>query len=257
MPRAPASRASRRRSPSSASCRTCRRRSSSSACSWTRRASVAHLSHSNCVQVFDIGVGDNTYFIVMEYVDGADLKAVIEHRKQARLGRFRWRRRCLICVQDLRRACPTPTSSTTARATSSASCTATCPRPTCSSPGTARSRSWTSVWPRPTASSSRASPASSRASSATCRPKRRRAQGVDHRTDIFAVGIILWEMLAESPTVPGDTDLETVRQVQSAASRPCDSSTHGSLRSSTRCWPRHSPRDPDRATRRRESSGRT
>src|SRR5207244_13632765 len=38
----------------------------------------AHLSHSNCVQVFDIGVGDNTYFIVMEYVDGADLKAVIE-----------------------------------------------------------------------------------------------------------------------------------------------------------------------------------
>src|SRR6202042_3957200 len=42
----------------------------------------AHLSHSNCVQVFDIGVGDNAYFIVMEYVDGADLKAVIEYRKK-------------------------------------------------------------------------------------------------------------------------------------------------------------------------------
>ena len=42
----------------------------------------AHLSHSNCVQVFDIGVGDNTYFIVMEFVDGADLKTVIEHRRQ-------------------------------------------------------------------------------------------------------------------------------------------------------------------------------
>src|SRR5919206_2169319 len=41
----------------------------------------AHLSHSNCVQVFDIGVGDNTYFIVLEFVDGSDLKAVIEHRK--------------------------------------------------------------------------------------------------------------------------------------------------------------------------------
>ena len=41
----------------------------------------AHLSHSNCVQVFDIGVGDNTYFIVMEYVDGSDLKAIIEHRR--------------------------------------------------------------------------------------------------------------------------------------------------------------------------------
>src|SRR6059036_2655748 len=38
----------------------------------------AHLSHSNCVQVFDIGVGDNAFFIVMEYVDGADLKAIAE-----------------------------------------------------------------------------------------------------------------------------------------------------------------------------------
>src|SRR5215813_11552330 len=42
----------------------------------------AHLSHSNCVQVFDIGVGDNTYFIVMEFVDGADLKAIIEVLKK-------------------------------------------------------------------------------------------------------------------------------------------------------------------------------
>src|SRR5262245_23280 len=41
----------------------------------------AQLSHSNCVQVFDIGVGDNAYFIVMEYVDGSDLKAVIDYLK--------------------------------------------------------------------------------------------------------------------------------------------------------------------------------
>src|SRR6266581_2402536 len=42
----------------------------------------AQLSHSNCVQVFDIGVGDNAYFIVMEYVDGANLKAVAEVMKK-------------------------------------------------------------------------------------------------------------------------------------------------------------------------------
>src|SRR5579863_3543868 len=43
----------------------------------------AHLSHSNVAQVF--GVGDNAYFIVMEYVDGADLKAVIDSiRKSGR-----------------------------------------------------------------------------------------------------------------------------------------------------------------------------
>ena len=44
----------------------------------------AHLSHSNCVQVFDIGVGDSAYFIVMEYVDGADLKAIVEHLAERR-----------------------------------------------------------------------------------------------------------------------------------------------------------------------------
>src|SRR6188768_2873122 len=42
----------------------------------------AHLSHSNVVSVFDIGVGDGTYFIVMEFVDGADLKHVIDHTKK-------------------------------------------------------------------------------------------------------------------------------------------------------------------------------
>src|SRR5712672_2332290 len=36
----------------------------------------AQLSHSNCVQVFDIGVGDDAYFIVMEFVDGANLKSI-------------------------------------------------------------------------------------------------------------------------------------------------------------------------------------
>ena len=42
----------------------------------------AQLSHSNCVQVFDIGVGDNAFFIVMEYVDGANLKGIAESVKK-------------------------------------------------------------------------------------------------------------------------------------------------------------------------------
>src|SRR4051794_11813751 len=43
---------------------------------------TAQLTHSNCVQVFDIGVGDNAYFIVMEYVDGANLKSIAESLKK-------------------------------------------------------------------------------------------------------------------------------------------------------------------------------
>src|SRR6187397_3318759 len=43
------------------------------------------LQHANIVQVFDIGHADDTYFIVMEYVDGVDLKALLEWRR--RIGR--------------------------------------------------------------------------------------------------------------------------------------------------------------------------
>src|SRR5574338_109883 len=37
-----------------------------------------HLQHANVVGVFDIGMADTAYFIVMEYVDGANLKTVLE-----------------------------------------------------------------------------------------------------------------------------------------------------------------------------------
>src|SRR6201994_529936 len=38
------------------------------------------LQHANIVQVFDIGHSEDTYFIVMEYVDGVDLKGLIDWR---------------------------------------------------------------------------------------------------------------------------------------------------------------------------------
>ncbi|MDH3728994.1 MAG: serine/threonine protein kinase, partial [Myxococcales bacterium] len=38
----------------------------------------ARLSHANIVSVFDIGSADNSYFIVMEFVDGTNLKKIME-----------------------------------------------------------------------------------------------------------------------------------------------------------------------------------
>src|SRR5262245_65011445 len=40
------------------------------------------LQHANIVQVFDIGHSEDTYFIVMEFVDGVDLKGIIEWRRK-------------------------------------------------------------------------------------------------------------------------------------------------------------------------------
>src|SRR5688572_33091334 len=41
-----------------------------------------HLQHANIVHVFDIGIADTSYFIVMEFVDGVNLKALVEHAKR-------------------------------------------------------------------------------------------------------------------------------------------------------------------------------
>src|ERR1700704_5289212 len=37
-----------------------------------------HLQHANIVGVFDIGMAETAYFIVMEFVDGANLKGILE-----------------------------------------------------------------------------------------------------------------------------------------------------------------------------------
>ena len=40
------------------------------------------LNHANVVQTFDIGMSENSYFIVMEFVDGSNLKSVLETAKE-------------------------------------------------------------------------------------------------------------------------------------------------------------------------------
>src|SRR5574341_1192095 len=45
------------------------------------RLSLA-LVHANIVQVFDVGRADETYFIVMEHVDGLNLRSILESIKR-------------------------------------------------------------------------------------------------------------------------------------------------------------------------------
>ncbi len=42
------------------------------------------LEHANIVHVFDLGKADATYFIVMEYIDGTNLKKIIESHRRGR-----------------------------------------------------------------------------------------------------------------------------------------------------------------------------
>ena len=60
----------------------------------------------------------------------------------------------------------------------------------------------------------------SRARSATCRPRRRAARRSTSRADIFAVGILLYEMLTGKRLFYGETDYQTVELVRNAKIPP-------------------------------------
>ncbi len=174
----------------------------------------AHLSHSNCVQVFDIGVGDNTYFIVMEYVDGSDLKGLIEYRRKVNQP-FPIEEACLICVRIceglayahelvdgkgeslhiVHRDMSPPNVLITRHG-----------EVKIVDFGLAKANSQLE----------HSEPGIIKGKFSYLSPEAAKGGTVDARTDIFAVGIILWELLAGRRLFMGESDLETVRMVQSA-----------------------------------------
>jgi eukaryotic-like serine/threonine-protein kinase len=174
----------------------------------------AHLSHSNCVQVFDIGVGDNTYFIVMEYVDGSDLKGVIEFRRKHNLP-FPVEEACLICV----RICEGLAYAH--ELTDSKGDSLHIVHRDMSPPNVLITRFGEVKivdfgLAKANSQLERSEPGIIKGKFSYLSPEAAKGGTVDARTDIFAVGIILWELLAGRRLFLGDSDLETVRMVQSA-----------------------------------------
>lgn len=178
----------------------------------------AQLSHSNCVQVFDIGVGDNTYFIVMEYVDGADLKAIIESQRQS-TRQMPAEVACLICVRiceglayahELMDAEGHPMNIVHRDMSPPNVLVTRFGEVKIVDFGLAKANSQLE----------RSEPGIIKGKFSYLSPEAALGQPIDQRTDIFAVGIILWELLSGRRLFLGETDLETVRQVQKAEIPP-------------------------------------
>ncbi len=174
----------------------------------------AHLGHSNCVQVFDIGQGDDTYFIVMEMVDGADLKGVIQYMRQ--IGRlFPTEEACLICV----RICEGLTYAHELQDDKGVPLNIvhrdmSPPNVLMTRHGEVKIADFGLA--KANSQLEESQPGIIKGKFGYLSPEAAQGHPVDHRTDIFAVGIILWEMLAGRRLFQGETDLDTVRQVQRA-----------------------------------------
>lgn len=174
----------------------------------------AYLGHSNCVQVFDIGKGDNAYFIVMEFVDGADLKALIEHMKAIGAS-FPVEEACLICVRVCEGlAYAHELTDDHGRALHIVHRDMSPPNVLLTRHGEVKIADFGLA--KANSQLEQSQPGIIKGKFGYLSPEAALGRDVDHRTDLFAIGIMLWELLAGRRLFQGKTDLETVRQVQRA-----------------------------------------
>jgi eukaryotic-like serine/threonine-protein kinase len=174
------------------------------------------LQHANIVQVFDISkTPDNAYFLVMEFVDGCNLKAIIERQKQKN-------RRVEIahviyimmeCCKALQYAHSLENPETNEplgivhRDISP-------PNILLSKNGEIKLVDFGLAKANSQIEST--DPGVVKGKFSYLSPEAASGLPVDHRADIFACGILLWELLAGRRLFFGDTDYQTVELVRQA-----------------------------------------
>ena len=173
-----------------------------------------HLNHTNCVHVFDLGIADGTYFIVMEFVNGTNLKKMIEfmHRRKRQM---RIEQAVFIAIEvckglthahekrdqdgnplDIVHRDISPPNVLISKAGEIK----------ITDFGLAKAKSQAEV----------TDPGVVKGKFGYLSPEAAHGKDVDVRTDIFAVGILLWEMLAGRRLFLGESDFETLQQVKKA-----------------------------------------
>jgi serine/threonine-protein kinase len=175
-----------------------------------------NLQHANVVQVFDISrAADGTYFLVMEFVDGLDLKALIEHQV-ARGRRLDVAQVIYIineCCKGLNYA-HTLEHRETGEPLHIVHRDVSPPNIMVSRNGEvkvvdfglAKAMSQVEI----------TDPGVVKGKFAYLSPEAALGQTVDARTDVFALGILLWEMFTGRRLFHADTPYQTVEQVRAA-----------------------------------------
>ena len=177
------------------------------------------LQHANIVQVFDIGHADDTYFIVMEFVDGVDLKAIMEWRR--RIGRrltigqtiYLIMEVCkgLAYAHDLVHPETGERLSIVHRDVSPANVLI-------SRNGEVKLADFGLA--KAASQLESTDPGVVKGKMSYLSPEAARGENVDHRADIFAVGILLYEALTSKRLFYGESDYQTVEMVRNAKIPP-------------------------------------
>ncbi|HEX7837448.1 MAG TPA: serine/threonine-protein kinase [Kofleriaceae bacterium] len=174
------------------------------------------LQHANIVQVFDISkTPDNAYFLVMEYVDGCNLKGLIERQKQKSkridIGHSVYlMSECCKALQYAHFLEHPETNEPLGIVHRDISP----PNILLSKNGEIKLQDFGLAKANSQIEST--DPGVVKGKFSYLSPEAASGLDVDHRADVFAVGIILWELFTGKRLFYGDTDYQTVELVRQA-----------------------------------------
>ncbi len=174
----------------------------------------AKLNHANIVTVFDIGAADNTYFIVMEFVDGCNLKKIIEVlRRQGRS--FPAKEAIYLCMEACRGlSYAHELTDDEGEPLNLVHRDVSPPNILISRRGEIKVTDFGLA--KATTQLEKTDPGVVKGKFSYLAPEAALGDPVDARADVFALGIVLWEMLAGRRLFLGETDFQTVKLVQQA-----------------------------------------
>jgi len=174
----------------------------------------ARLTHANIVSVFDIGKSDNSFFIVMEFVDGTNLKKIMETLRVKRQP-FPLKDVIYIAMEACRGlSYAHELLDDDGKLVELVHRDVSPPNILISKRGEVKVTDFGLAKAR--TQLERTDPGVVKGKFSYLSPEVANGQPVDARADIFALGVCIWEMLSGRRLFLGDTDYDTVQAVSSA-----------------------------------------
>jgi serine/threonine-protein kinase len=174
----------------------------------------ARLSHANIVSVFDISARDDTYFLIMEFVDGANLKRIMDCL-QRRGQRFPLPDAIYVCAEACRGlSYAHELKDEHGKAIGIVHRDISPPNIMVTKMGEVKVADFGLA--KAGTQLSQTDPGVVKGKFSYLSPEAAAGREVDARADIFSLGIVLWEMLAGRRLFLGETDYATVKLIQQA-----------------------------------------
>jgi len=171
-----------------------------------------HLNHANIVQVFDVGRAQGTYFIVMELVEGSNLRRVFQRLTEVG-ARFPTPVALFVITEALKGLAHAHESrDNQGNMLGIVHRDISPPNMLVSKSGEVKITDFGLA--KAVTQAELTDPGIVKGKFSYLSPEAVDGRAVDHRTDIFSTGVVLWELLANRRLFLGKTEMETVDMVQ-------------------------------------------